>query len=119
MALPSGRSRFHQLDKLVEQRCHIMGAWAGFRVTLEAVGRLVGAANALQGAVKQRLVGGFHIGRQGCFVYRSEERRVGKECSFRCSPSQAKDKFSMLTYASSFSSARKTLALLCSIVRQP
>src|SRR5690554_3467203 len=70
MALPSGRSRFHQLDKLVEQRCHIMGAWAGFRVTLEAVGRLVGAANALQGAVKQRLVGGFHIGRQGCFVYR-------------------------------------------------
>ena len=47
---------FHQLDKPIEQRCHIMRPRTGFRVSLEAERRAVRALNPLQGAIEQRFV---------------------------------------------------------------
>lgn len=44
---------FHQIDKVIEHRCHIVGAGARFRMSLEAEGRLVGAMDTLQGTVEE------------------------------------------------------------------
>ena len=48
--------RRHQLDEVIEQAVRIVRAGAGFGVTLEAEGRLVGTVDALVGAVEQGTV---------------------------------------------------------------
>ncbi len=60
----------HVADKTVEQRRHIMWAWARFWVPLETKGRLISTLNTLQRAIKQRLVSSANSVRQADFRYR-------------------------------------------------
>src|SRR6187431_1949285 len=48
----------HEMDEAVEHAAHFLGPGAGFRVALEAEGRLVDPRDALQRAVEQRAVRG-------------------------------------------------------------
>jgi hypothetical protein len=56
--------------KAVKQVTNVMGSRRGLGVALKTESRLVGAGQALQGAVEQRDVGGTQVGRQGFLVYR-------------------------------------------------
>ena len=60
----------HQLNKSIEQIAHVVRAGAGFRVTLKAECRRIGAGNPLQRAVEQRYMGAAQIGRQCRCIHR-------------------------------------------------
>src|SRR5665647_893766 len=70
---------FHQINESIKQITHLVRARAGFRVTLETEGRLVGAGDALQATVEQRHMGHAHIGWQGRRINRKAVILAGDE----------------------------------------
>ena len=55
---------FHDFNKVIKQWCYIVGAWAGFGMSLKAKRWFIGAFNSLQRTIEERFMGNFQFVRK-------------------------------------------------------
>jgi hypothetical protein len=69
LGIAASGALLHQCCEVVKQRADVMGAWAGFGMTLKTKGGHIRASQSLNGAIKERYMGNAQMTGQMIRIY--------------------------------------------------